>query len=127
VKSDPPDPSRLEQARDYLADFLYDEDFHGDAGQDWFIELSGYVDQLSADDPLIVKAAVYLQPFLDDDDRIECAMYPGGECIRFIEQRWGGDLRSYLAGLVDAMGRDHARWGALLADQGQAARWTLGR
>jgi hypothetical protein len=81
--------------------------------------------QLPLDDPLITRAVVYLQPFLDDDERVESAMYPGGETVRFIEQGWGGDLRTYFAGFVDAMGHDHVRWQAILTQAGDEARWTL--
>lgn len=120
-----PDNTRLEEARDYLADYLVDEDIHGDESRDWFEELGEYVTRLPLDDQLIVKAAVYLQPFLDDDERLECAMYPGGQAVNFIEAGWGGDLGAYLTGVVGAMGRDHARWQAMLKDVGEGARWTL--
>jgi hypothetical protein len=122
-----PDEQRLEEARGYLADYLYDEDIHGEESQDWFAELGNYVEELLPDDPLILKAATYLQPFLDDDERIECAMYPNGEAVKYIDQGWGGDLRSYLAGLLNAMGHDHARWEAIVAERGQAARWILAK
>lgn len=81
--------------------------------------------QLPLDDEVITKAAVYLQPFLDDDDRIECAMYPVGSAVQFIEQGWGGDPRKYVQGFVDAMGRDYARWQAMVREAGEDARRTL--
>jgi hypothetical protein len=81
--------------------------------------------QLPLDDSLITRAVVYLQPFLDDDERVECAMYPGGEAAKFIEQGWGGDLRTYLTGFVDAMSYDYVRWQAILTHGGEEARWTL--
>ena len=42
--------------------------------------------QLPLGDLLITRAAIYLQPFLDDDERVECAMYPFGEAVKFMEQ-----------------------------------------
>jgi hypothetical protein len=100
-----PDETRLEEARGYLAEYLADEDIHGGESRSWFGELAEYAMQLPPDDPLITRTVVYLQPFLDDDERVEGAMYPGGEAVRFIEQGWGGDLGTYLAGFVEAMGR----------------------
>jgi hypothetical protein len=120
-----PDETRLEKARGYLAEYLADEDIHGGGSRSWFGELGKYVMRLPLDDQLVTRAAVYLQPFLDDDERVECAMYPGGEAVKFIERGWGGDLRTYLTGFVDAMGRDHARWQTMLRDTGESARWTL--
>jgi hypothetical protein len=120
-----PDDTWLDEARGYLSDYLADEEIHGNESQEWFGELGEYVARLPLDDQLITKAAVYLEPFLDDDERVECAMYPGGEAVKFIAQGWGGDHRAYLTGFVDAMGRDHARWQAMLRDVGEGARWTL--
>lgn len=121
-----PDETRLEEARGYLAEYLADEDIHGGESRSWFGELAEYVMQLPLGDPLITRAVVYLQPFLDDDERVDCAMYPGGAAVRFIEQDWGGDLRTYLAGFIDAMGHDYIRWQAILTHAGDEARWTLG-
>lgn len=120
-----PDDTRLDDAKGYLADYLADEEIHGVESQIWFGELGDYVLQLPLDDQLIARSALYLQPFLDDDERVECAMYPGGAAVKFIARGWGGDFRAYLAGFVDAMGRDHDRWLAILRHAGENARWTL--
>jgi hypothetical protein len=104
-----------------------DEDIHGDQSQIWFGELTlgDYVLQLPLDDQLIARSAAYLQPFLGDDERVECAMYPGGAAVRLIERGWGGDFRAYLTGFVDAIGRDHARWQTILKHDRESACWTL--
>jgi len=120
-----PDETRLEEAKSYLAEYLADEDIHGDQSQIWFGELGDYVLQLPLDNQLIARSAAYLQPFLDDDERVECAMYPGGAAVKFIERGWGGDFHTYLTGFVDAIGRDHARWQTILKHDGESARWTL--
>jgi hypothetical protein len=125
VTIDEPDETRLELARGYLAEYLADEDTFGGESHIWFGQLGEYVEQLALDDELIAKATIYLQPFLDDDWRVECAMYPAGEAVNFIEQGWGGDLCKYLEGFVDAMGHDHLRWQAMLRETGENARWTL--
>jgi len=127
MTSDPDEKQGLEAARGYLADFLRDEEFHGTESEDWFVELGEYVDQLPLEDVLIMRAAVYIRPFLDDDERIECAMYPDGDGIKFVEQGWGGDLREYLTDFLYAVGRDHARWEGIIARHGEAARWVLGQ
>jgi hypothetical protein len=125
VTPDEPDETRLELARGYLAEYLADEDIFGGKSHVWFVQLGEYVEQLALDDELIVKAAIYLQPFLDEDWRVECAMYPAGEAVNFIEQGWGDDLRKYVEGFVEAMARDHLRWHAILSKDGENARWTL--
>jgi hypothetical protein len=126
VTIDEPDETRLGLARGYLAEYSADEDIFGGKSHVWFVQLGEYVEQqLALDDELITKAAIYLQPFLDEDWRVECAMYPAGEAVNFIEQGWGGDLRKYVEGFVEAIGRDHLRWQAMLRKAGENARWTL--
>ena len=122
---DEADETRLELARGYLAEYLADEEIHGDEAKLWFERLGKYVEQLPLDDEVIAKSVVYLQPFLDDDWRVECAMYPMGAAVEFIEQGWGSDVREYVEGFVDAMGRDHLRWQAIVREDGENARWTL--
>jgi hypothetical protein len=109
VTPDEPDETRLELARGYLAEYLADEDIFGGKSHVWFVQLGEYVEQLAPNDELIVKAAIYLQPFLDKDWRVECAMYPAGEAVNVIEQGWGGDLRKYVEGFVEA-------WPATISD-----------
>jgi hypothetical protein len=71
------DEDRLDRAHGYLGDYLGDEEWFGDESRDWFLALDAYVQALPLDDPRIVGAAEYLQPFLDDDDRIDSVICSG--------------------------------------------------
>ena len=122
----PADTARLDAARGYLADYLSDEDCHGDESTEWFSGLCRYVNELPLTDPLVVRATECLQPFLDDDDRIDCAMYPAGEAVAFLEKSWGGGYHDYLTGFLSAMEQDSARWQEAVAAAGDDATWTLG-
>jgi hypothetical protein len=114
---------RLEDARSYLADWLGDEDIHGEASLAWFAGLADYARELPLSHPLTRRAAVFLQPFLEDDERVEGAMYPGGKFVQFIQQGWGGDYLEYLTALIDALGYDFLTWQAMLFEDGDAAIW----
>lgn len=116
---------RVEDARSYIADWLGDEDFHGEESLAWFSNLADYARELPLNHLLTRPAAVFLQPFLEDDDRIYAAMYPGGEAVQFIEQGWGGGFLEYLTGLIDALGDDYLTWQAVVFEDGDAARWTV--
>jgi hypothetical protein len=88
--------------------------------------LAHYVNALPSDDLLCSRLSVCLEPFIVDDERIECAMYPVGEAITYLENEvQGGDFRSYVEGLVCAIEQDHNRWVAHVAIAGDAASWTL--
>lgn len=114
---------RLEAARGYLSDYLSDEDCHGDDSTEWF---DAHVASLPLEDPRIAESAQYLKPFLDDDSRIDCAMYPAGAAVGYIEDAgWGGDFDSYLTGFVGAIGQDWRSWQDLIAVHGESAEWRL--
>jgi hypothetical protein len=122
----PFDEDRLDQARGYLGDYLGDEEWFGGESRDWFLALDAYVQALPLDDPRIVEAAEYLQPFLDDDDRIDGLMYPVGAAVHHIEDSgWGGDHDRYLTGFVAALGEDWRRWQQMVTEKGDAAEWRM--
>lgn len=117
--------NRLDDARGYLADFLGDEECHGERSFGWFNELRSYIEGMSLNDPLIVESTKYLEPFLNDDERIDCAIYPNGEASKFLDRGWGGEFRAYLTRFVEALRLDHAKWERMVAEKGAAARWAL--
>jgi hypothetical protein len=117
---------RIRDARDYLEDWLRDEDVFGDESLDWFDALAVHVANLSLSDTRVMLAAVALQPFLDDDDRIDCTMYPDGSAIRYVEETgWGSDYDAYLTGFVDALAQDWQRWRSMVDHDGEDAAWRL--
>jgi hypothetical protein len=59
MSADQPEETRLELAKGYLAEYLADEDGHGDRSQIWFGQLGEYVMQLPLGDEVIAKAAVW--------------------------------------------------------------------
>jgi hypothetical protein len=99
---------RLKDAREFLADHLGDETYHfeeddDEKAQPWWHARGDYVDALPLDDPRLAQIAEYLTPFLDDDERVECTMDPGGATITYIEDPdWGGDHDLWLTGFVKA-------------------------
>lgn len=118
------DEERLTRARDYLSDYLADEDWFGEEAAEWFDTLGDYVSALPLDDPRLMEAVRYLQPFLDDDDRIDSAMYPGGAAVSYIEYTdWGGGHDRYLTGFIAATSRDWQQWQQQLSELNDAAEW----
>ncbi|GAA0639401.1 hypothetical protein GCM10010174_71860 [Kutzneria viridogrisea] len=115
----------LDDARGYLGDFLYDEDwFDDDAIQDWFNALGEHVHALPLTHPHVRAAARYLRPFLDDDERIGALIYPDGKAIQYIERHEpGGDFDDYLTGFLDAVAIDWRAWRDLEEHFGTHARW----
>jgi hypothetical protein len=88
--------------------------------------MADYENDMPSDDPLCTRLSVCLEPFIVDDERIECAMYPVGEAITYLEEEAPeGDFRFYIEGLVCAIEQDHNRWIAHVAVAGDAASWTL--
>ena len=111
-------------ARDYLADDLgLESEDHPDY-EEWFEGLVGYLGQLSPDDELCVRLADCLQPFLDDDQRLDGTLYPNGSGFHFMEtESPGGDFRRYLDGLVTCLERDYQRWLIHVSRAGGRAEW----
>ncbi|MEO3931444.1 hypothetical protein WMO79_01335 [Micrococcaceae bacterium Sec7.4] len=119
----PIDPA---EARDYLTDHLNLEAEEHPGHEDWYYELEDHLAALGADHSICRRLAVALEPFLNDDERIECTMYPIGEAITFLEQEPpGGPFTAYLEGLTSAIEADHGRWVKHVAAAGDAAAWTL--
>lgn len=119
------DDERLTAAQGYLSDYMSEEDWHGDKALGWFGELGEFAGALAIDDPLLERAALYLSPFLDDDDRIDELMYPQGAAVKFLEASWGGDSGIYLAGFIDALAIDHQRWTEMCSRYGSNGEWRL--
>ena len=86
------DDERLRAAQGYLSDYLSEEGLCQDKAQGWFGELGEFAGALAIDDPLLERAALYLSPFLDDDDRIDGLMYPQGAAVKFLESSWAATL-----------------------------------
>ena len=117
------DNERLIAAQGYLSDYLSEEDLCQEEAQGWFGELGEFVSALAIDDSLLERVALYLSPFLDDDDRIDGLMYPQGAAVTFLEVSWGGDFGIYLEGFIDALAIDHERWMEMCAKNGSNAEW----
>lgn len=114
------------EARNYLADDLSLEAEEHPDDEDWYSELESHLRGLDPSHPICTRLAVALEPFLNDEERIECAMYPLGEAVTFMdEQSPGGSFDAYLEGLTSAIEADHQRWVKHVADAGAAASWTL--
>lgn len=114
------------EARDYLADDLDAEGEDWEGNEDWFSELADHLRGLPPQHPLCLRLAVCLEPFLVDDDRIECLMYPRGEAVTFMENQTPFiDFDVYLNNLTRAIEADHRRWLSHAEDAGTSASWTL--
>lgn len=114
------------EARDYLADDLDAEGESNEGAADWYADLADHLRGLSPEHPLCMRLGVSLEPFLVDDDRIECLMYPLGEAVAFLEnQAPFVDFDTYLENLTVAIEADHRRWLAHVAAAGNSASWTL--
>lgn len=120
--------NRAAEARDYLRDWLAGEDYWARAepgSLDWFGGLADHVARLAPEDPRLLSAEICLEPFLEDDPRIDSAIYPAGYAITYVAKTpWGGDFDEYLAGFLAALRRDHALWQRAVELDGAGARWT---
>ena len=98
--------------RDYLSDFFYDEENPSPGAEEWFVGLSEFIKNLPPHDPTLAEAVEPVRPFLEDDDRIDCLMYPLGAAVDFVESGWGGDFEDYFSGFVAALNEDgpSPRW-----------------
>ena len=113
------------EARDYLTDHLNLEAEEHPGDEDWYYALEDHLAALGADHAICRRLTVALEPFLNDDERIECAMYPLGDAVTFLdEQSPGGAFDAYLEGLTSAIEADHMRWTRHVAAAGSAAAWT---
>jgi hypothetical protein len=118
-------PDEAAEARDFVADWLHDEEAEDEAAQAWYWRLAEHVGTLPPDDPRLVTAARAIAPLLaDDEERIEAVIYPQGEAVQFVD-RMGtpDDLDLYFAGFVQALLADCAMWGAIERTYGPDARW----
>lgn len=113
------------EARDYLTDHLNLEAEEHPGKEDWYYELENYLAALEPDHSICRRLAVALEPFLNDDDRIECTIYPLGDAVTFLDKQTpSGSFDAYLEGLTSAIESDHARWVSHVATAGAAAAWT---
>lgn len=98
------------EARDYLTDHLNLEAEDRPGAEAWYYGLEDHLRALDRDHPICSRLAVALEPFLNDDERIECTMYPLGDAVTFLEQQSpGGLFDAYLEGLTCAIEADHER------------------
>ncbi|GAA4033317.1 hypothetical protein GCM10023063_16100 [Arthrobacter methylotrophus] len=99
------------EARDYLSDHLNLEAEEHPADEDWYYALEDHLLALEPSHPICTRLAVALEPFLNDDERIDCTMYPQGKAVNFLdEQSPRGSFSTYLEGLTSAIEADHERW-----------------
>ena len=113
-------------ARDYISDDLSIEAEEHPEDEEWFDGLVLFVDSLKFDDNICVRLAVCLEPFLEDDDRLDGTLYPAGKGFEFLEEAdRSGDFRDYLEGLVEALENDHRRWLTHVAEAGVDAQWRI--
>ena len=119
------------RARSYLAAWVSDEDYWAESEPDsreWFAALSAYVLSLPLTDARLEVAERCLQPFLDDDERVDAALYPAGYAVSFVEKTsWGGEFDAYLGGFLVALERDHQLWVRAVELDGPTAVWSFGR
>jgi hypothetical protein len=119
----------LAPGRSYLAAWLSDEDYWAESEPDskeWFAALAEFILSLPLSDARLELAQRYLQPFLDDDERIGAALYPAGFAISYVETTsWGGEFATYLGGFLAALERDHALWARAVELDGSAAVWRF--
>lgn len=114
------------EARDYLADYLDAEADDWEGYEAWYYELADHLRRQPPEHSLCLRLAVCLGPFLIDDDRVECLMYPVGEAVTFTENQTPTiGFEPYLESLTAAIEADHTRWLAHLETAGTAASWTL--
>lgn len=118
-------------ARRYLAAWFSDEDYWTEAEPDsaeWFVALAAYALSLPLADERLDVAERCLQPFLDDDEGVETALYPDGYAVSFVEKTaWGGEFDVYLGGFLTALERDHLLWVRAVELDGPRAVWSFDR
>jgi hypothetical protein len=88
------------EARDYLTDHLDLEAEEPPDAEDWHCDLEDHLRALDRNHPVCGRLAVVLEPFSNDDDRINCTMYPLGGAVIFLEEQSPGG--SFDACLVPA-------------------------
>lgn len=114
------------EARDYLADDLdaEGEDWEGD--EDWYSQLADHLRGLPPEHPLCLRLAICLEPFLVNEDRLECTMYPLGKAVTYMDRQTPTiDFDVYLEDLTAAIEADHRRWVSHVVAAGNSASWTL--
>jgi hypothetical protein len=117
---------RRAEARDYLGDDLQMEAEEHPEDEEWYLELADWLRGLSVSDVICEQLAVVLAPFLDDDDRIDGAMYPAGQAVSYMDSGpAGGDYRAYIEQLLEGLTRDYQRWIEHVATTGDFAAWSL--
>jgi hypothetical protein len=113
-------------ARDYISDELSIEAEEHPESEESFDGLVSFVDTLQSDDKICVRLAICIEPFLEDDDRLDGTHYRAGVGFEYLEETDpSGDYREYLEGLVEALQIDHRRWLAHLAEAGNNAEWRI--
>lgn len=117
-------------ARDYLADDFdaQGEDWDGEYAED-YVGFAAYLRSMPGDDDVCERLAAALKPFLDNDSRVDGALYPDGDAMRFMVRHVpptdANERYTYAQMFTACAENDHARWVAAIAEQGGTAAWTV--